>query len=136
MEDAVREAYALGLIEMKDIDEAVRNRFGTMIRLGLFDAYGDNPYSQITIEDVGTKKNQETALKMGQESVVLLENKDGLLPIDKRDAIGNIGVIGPLADVWQLDWYSGLPPYYVTGLDGMKKNIRTLLLKKDCADLR
>lgn len=75
MEDAVREAYALGLIEMKDIDEAVRNRFGTMIRLGLFDAYGDNPYSQITIEDVSTKKNQETALKMGQESVVLLENK-------------------------------------------------------------
>ena len=67
MEDAVREAYALGLIEMKDIDEAVRNRFGTMIRLGLFDAYGDNPYSQITIEDVSTKKSQETALKMGQE---------------------------------------------------------------------
>ena len=132
MEDAVREAYALGLIEMKDIDKAVRNRFGTMIRLGLFDAYGDNPYSQITIEDVGTKKNQETALKMGQESVVLLENKDGLLPIDKRDAIGNIGVIGPLADVWQLDWYSGLPPYYVTGLDGIKKYTDTSFEKGLC----
>lgn len=50
-----------------------------------------------------TKKNQETALKMGQESVVLLENKEGLLPIDKRDAIGNICVTGPLADVWQLE---------------------------------
>lgn len=132
MEDAVREAYALGLIEMKDIDEAVRNRFGTMIRLGLFDAYGDNPYSQITIEDVSTKKNQETALKMGQESVVLLENKNGLLPIDKRDAIGNIGVIGPLADVWQLDWYSGLPPYYVTGLDGIKKYTDTSFEKGLC----
>lgn len=132
MEDAVREAYALGLIEMKDIDEAVRNRFGTMIRLGLFDAYGDNPYSQITIEDVSTKKNQETALKMGQESVVLLENKEGLLPIDKRDAIGNICVIGPLADVWQLDWYSGLPPYYVTGLDGIKKYTDTSFEKGLC----
>lgn len=132
MEDAVREAYDLGLIEMKDIDEAVRNRFGTMIRLGLFDAYGDNPYSQITIKDVGTKKNQETALKMGQESVVLLENKDGLLPLDKKDAVGNVGVIGPLADVWQLDWYSGLPLYYVTGLDGIKKYTDTSFEKGLC----
>ncbi len=132
MEDAVREAYDLGLIEMKDIDEAVRNRFGTMIRLGLFDAYGDNPYSQITMEDVGTKKNHETALKMGQESVVLLENKDSLLPLDKKDAVGNTGVIGPLADVWQLDWYSGLPPYYVTGLDGIKKYTDTSFEKGLC----
>ena len=69
---------------------------------------------------------------MGQESVVLLENKDGLLPIDKRDAIGNIGVIGPLADVWQLDWYSGLPPYYVTGLDGIKKYTDTSFEKGLC----
>ena len=65
MEDAVREAYALGLIEMKDIDKAVRNRFGTMIRLGLFDAYGDNPYSQITIKDVGTKKKSGNCTEDG-----------------------------------------------------------------------
>lgn len=45
VEAAVREAYELGLIDIKDIDEAIRNRFGTMMRLGLFDAYGDNPYS-------------------------------------------------------------------------------------------
>ena len=61
VEAAVREAYELGLIDIKDIDEAIRNRFGTMIRLGLFDAYGDNPYSHITINDVGTKENQKNS---------------------------------------------------------------------------
>ena len=50
----------------------------------------------------------------------------------KRDAIGNIGVIGPLADVWRLDWYSGLPPYYVTGLDGIKKYTDTSFEKGLC----
>lgn len=120
MEEAARQAYDMGLIDIKDIDEAVRNRFGTMIRLGLFDAYGDNPYSHISLEDVGTKQNQETALKMGQESIVLLEN-DGLLPLDEKEAEKEVCVLGPLADVWQLDWYSGLPPYCVTGLEGIRK---------------
>ena len=120
VEAAVREAYELGLIDIKDIDEAIRNRFGTMIRLGLFDAYGDNPYSHITINDVGTKENQKTALEMGQNSIVLLENK-GILPLDLSKAKDDICVLGPLADVWQLDWYSGLPPYCVTGLEGIEK---------------
>ena len=131
IEEAVREAYEQGLIDINDINEAVRNRFGTMIRLGLFDAYGESPYSHITIEDVGTKENQETALKIGQNSVVLLENK-GILPIDASKADGDICVLGPLADVWQLDWYSGLPPYYVTGLEGIRKYVDAPFEKGVC----
>ena len=30
-------------------------------------------------------------------------------------------MVGPLADAWFVDWYSGLPPYRVTVLDGIKK---------------
>lgn len=122
IEEAVREAYEQGLIDINDINEAIINRFGTMIRLGLFDAYGDNPYSYITIEDVGTKENQETALKVGQSSIVLLENQR-ILPLNASEAVDDICVLGPLADVWQLDWYSGLPPYYVTGLEGIRKYV-------------
>ena len=57
---------------------------------------------------------------MGQNSIVLLENK-GILPLDLSKAKDDICVLGPLADVWQLDWYSGLPPYCVTGLEGIEK---------------
>ena len=40
-----------------------------------------------------------------------------MLPLDPEE---DIAVIGPLADVWYKDWYSGIPPYFVTPLDGIR----------------
>ena len=47
---------------------------------------------------------------------MLLQNKQ-MLPLDPEE---DIAVIGPLADVWYKDWYSGIPPYFVTPLDGIR----------------
>lgn len=139
IEDVVagaREAYERGMISITEINRALRNHFGTMIRLGLFDAVPKNPYAEIGTEELNTKENQRVSYELAKESVVLLKNEK-LLPLynEKRNETsglslqenpdGNLpeelAVVGPLADVWYKDWYSGIPPYQVTPLEGIRK---------------
>ena len=136
---AARDAYEQGLITEEDIDRALRNSFRTRIRLGLFDGNGDCPYSEMGEEYVNNADHQETCRKMAEESVVLLKN-EGILPWKKEaeksesqdstrknkpqteDQIHEtIAVAGPLADVWYKDWYSGVPPYAVTPVEGIRR---------------
>ncbi|MGB6193158.1 MAG: glycoside hydrolase family 3 C-terminal domain-containing protein, partial [Terracidiphilus sp.] len=54
------------------------------------------------------------------ESIVLLKNEKGTLPLD-RAKLKTIAVIGPWTDQVLLDWYSGTPPYSVSILDGIRE---------------
>lgn len=135
VENAAREAYEHHMIDQKDIDRALYRHFRVLLRLGFFEKAGRNPYAQIGMDAVGTERNQTIARKMTSESIVLAKN-DGILPLTQRpddesakseesldsfdDQKKKIAVIGPLSDVWYKDWYSGVPPYYVTPLDGLK----------------
>ncbi|MDE6853372.1 MAG: glycoside hydrolase family 3 C-terminal domain-containing protein, partial [Lachnospiraceae bacterium] len=114
---AAADAYEKGMITEKQMDEALYNHFGVMLRLGLFDPPGTNPYEQIGMQDVGTQEHHQIARDMAAESVVLLQN-DGILPLASEKTVA---VIGPLADVWYKDWYSGIPPYYVTPAQGIQE---------------
>jgi beta-glucosidase len=62
--------------------------------------------------------SQEIAL----ESVVLLKNADGFLPL-KKDVIKSIAVIGPLADSVHWDWYGGTPSHAITPLEGIRNEV-------------
>ena len=117
--EGAREAYELGMISIKEIDRALRNHFGTMIRLGLFDAVPKNPYADIGMEELNTKENQQVSYELAKESVVLLKN-EGVLPLSQNMESGKLAVIGALADEWYKDWYSGIPPYAVTTLEGIR----------------
>lgn len=128
IEDVVagaREAYENGMITTEDIDRALRCHFGTMIRLGLFDGVTKNPYAEIGEEELNTLENQQIAYEMTKESIVLLKNEPSensqkpLLPLEQQQ----FAIIGPLADVWYKDWYSGIPPYHVTPLEGIRRCI-------------
>lgn len=44
---------------------------------------------------------------------------------ERDQAKSKLAVIGPLSDVWYKDWYSGVPPYYVTPLDGVKNALQS-----------
>lgn len=113
---AAARAYEQGMISEEQIDEALFRHFGVMLRLGLFDPPGTNPYEQIGIQDVGTPEHHQIARELAEESVVLLQN-DGILPLASNQSVA---VVGPLADVWYKDWYSGIPPYYVTPAQGIQ----------------
>jgi beta-glucosidase len=79
-------------------------------------------------QDIGTEepwygeKNKALALKVTQESIVLLKNSDGLLPLDKSK-LHSVAVIGPFGDNVLIDWYAGMPPYAVTPLEGIRNKV-------------
>lgn len=116
---SAREALEQGLIREEDINRPVRNSFRTRIRLGFFDGEGDCPYTGMGEEFINNKAHQRLCRQMASEAVVLLKNEKDLLPFNPLE-VSSLAVIGPLSDVWYLDWYSGIPPYHVTVLDGIK----------------
>ncbi len=83
-----------GEIEESIIDKAVRNVLELKFKLGLF----ENPYKYSDLERekeiVGNQQHHTLAETIAKESIVLLKNENGLLPLKN---INNIAVIGPLA---------------------------------------
>ena len=67
----------------------------TRFKLGLFDPKDENPYNRISEEVIGSDAHNEIALAVAQKSMVLLKNKNKVLPL-KKD-IRTIFVTGPQA---------------------------------------
>jgi len=109
---AVTEALRRGLIEMADVDQAVRRKLLIRLRLGEFDPDG-GPYAAAAAMD--TPAHRELARIAARRGAVLLRN-DGLLPLAGRPAIA---VVGPLANTLYEDWYSPALPYQVTIANGI-----------------
>lgn len=84
-----------GKISMADIDTAVKRILTAKYQLGLF----KDPYKYCDVSrpetDVFTSENRAFARKVGAESMVLLKNENGLLPLKKQ---GTIALVGPLAN--------------------------------------
>lgn len=110
-----------GLLTEEEVDGAVSRTLAARFRLGLFDPPSLVPYSKITMHDNNTPQDRALALKVAEESIVLLKN-EGVLPLN-RDKIKRIAVIGPNADskVMLLGNYDGTPSSVVTILDGIKE---------------
>ncbi|MDR1122139.1 MAG: beta-glucosidase BglX [Dysgonamonadaceae bacterium] len=82
-----------GAVSEKAIDEAVRNILRLKFRMGLF----DNPYT--TALDTAPYYSEDALQKAHHaaiESVVLLKNKNNVLPL--LDKIKTVAVVGPLSD--------------------------------------
>jgi beta-glucosidase len=108
-----------GFVSEKTIDESVSRVLRAKFRLGLF----ENPYV-VPADAAKVNDSQEhrgLALQSARESIVLLKNKDNLLPLAKN--IKAIAVIGPNADVVRLGGYSGYGMKVVSVLDGIKNKV-------------
>ena len=130
------------LITEAEIDRAVRNELTSRFRVGMFDPPEMVPWSHLTLADSDTPAHRALALKVAEQSIVLLKN-DGILPLD-RAQYKHIAIIGPNADSKRmlLGNYEGTPSSTITILQGIKKlageNIKIthdrgcpLTLKKD-----
>ena len=119
--DETKAAIKDGTVTEKEIDELLRPKFRVTIRLGLLDPPELVPYSKIkdSPEPWNTEKDEAVSKKMALESVVLLKNAGGLLPL-KKTMIKSVAVIGPLADSVHWDWYGGTPPHAITPLEGIR----------------
>lgn len=123
--DEVHAALAEGSLTEADIDYAVRRKMRIAIKLGLLDPPERVPYTKIHagpesgLEPWNTDQSRDVSKQIALESVVLLKNDKGALPLQKNK-LKSVAVIGPLADGVHWDWYGGLPPYAVTPLAGIK----------------
>jgi beta-glucosidase len=117
-------AIAQNLITESDIDVAVKRLFKARFKLGMFDAPEKVRYAQIPYSVVDSKEHKKLALEAARKSIVLLKNKDNILPL-KKD-IGTLAVIGPNADQWLmlLGNYNGVPSDPVTPLRGIQEKLR------------
>lgn len=82
-----------GKLPLSVVDEAVRRVLRIKFEAGLF----EHPYADPKREpsDILTTQNLDTARKMALESMVLLQNKNNVLPLNRKQTVA---VIGPLAD--------------------------------------
>jgi beta-glucosidase len=83
-----------GLIMEGQIDVAVKRLFTARFRLGMFDSEDKVPYSRIPASVVGCKDHVSLALKTARESIVMLKNQGGMLPLN-RDKLKGIAIVGP-----------------------------------------
>jgi beta-glucosidase len=123
-QDEVKAALKDGSLMESDIDNALRSKFRVELKLGLLDPPDMVPYTTIKNSPLpwDTERERSISQKMALESVVLLKDQDNFLPLDKTK-IKSIAVIGPLADIVHWDWYGGTPPYAVTPLQGIQKEV-------------
>ncbi|HEY2722684.1 MAG TPA: glycoside hydrolase family 3 C-terminal domain-containing protein, partial [Chitinophagaceae bacterium] len=80
-------------------------------------------YSQIPVTALESQAHKDHALKMARESIVLLRNKNNVLPLNT--SIKKIAVLGPNADNanTQLANYNGQPSVVTTVLQGIKNRL-------------
>ncbi len=109
-----------GVLQERQLDELVAPMLFWKFQMGLF----DDPYvdPDQAAREVGSEPHARLALQAARESVTLLKNDGGLLPLDPA-GIRTIAVIGPNADRNLLGGYSGVPKREVTVLDGIRARV-------------
>ena len=113
------EAVKRGLVTEKEIDQALSVLLPTRFKLGLFDPVNNNPYSKISTDVISCEKHAQIAYEAAVKSIVLLQNKNNLLPL--RKDIKTLYVLGPYAanqDVL-LGNYNGVNDRLTTILEGI-----------------
>ncbi len=126
-EAGVRGALAQHLISEADIEENLRGVYRVMIKLGMLDPEKDDPYARIGVDDAEIEPwkqpaRRELVRQVTRESIVLLKNDQGLLPLD-RSKLHSIALIGPRIREVDLDWYSGTAPDPVSPLEGLRNKL-------------
>ena len=118
---ALVQAVRDGLITEAEIDVALSRLFTARFQLGMFDPPERVRYTSIPYEVVDSPRHQALALEMARESLVLLKNESGRLPLGPD--IRRIAVIGPAADARDVlvGNYAGTPSRPVTLLDGIRQ---------------
>ena len=113
--DAVQKGY----LSQQALDTAVIRLMEARIKLGMFDPPDMVPYTKIDEKELDSAEHRAFALKLGNESMVLLKN-DGTLPL--KPSVKKVLVVGPLADQTQylIGNYAGTPTHIVSVMEGLK----------------
>ena len=121
-QDHIPAAVRDGKLTAARLDDALTRVLRVRFRLGEFDPFAAVPYSRISPDVINSAAHRAVALKVAQESIVLLQNRGGLLPLDQTK-IKRIAVLGPLADRIVMNNYNGKAAQTVTALQGIQERV-------------
>jgi beta-glucosidase len=93
--DEIPTAIERGLITEADVDRSLARTLRTRFRLGMFDPPEEVPFTSISMEVVACAEHRQLARQTAAESIVLLKNKNNILPI--KPATKKIFLTGPSA---------------------------------------
>ena len=112
------EAVDQGLVTEEEINERLAVLLKTKFKLGLFDPAENNPYSELSAEDLDTEEHRALAREVAQKSIVMLKN-NGVLPL--KNDLSKYFITGPNATSIEvlLGNYHGVNPNLVTILEGV-----------------
>jgi beta-glucosidase len=105
------------------VDRALERTLGTRFKLGMFDPADKVPYASISTDVLACDEHRQLAYRAATESVVLLKNKNNVLPI--KPSTKKIFVTGPTATSMEvlLGNYYGFNNQMVTLLEGLTGRI-------------
>lgn len=117
------DAVKTGLIKEEQLNISLKRLFTIRFRLGMFDPPAMVKYAQVSSDTLESPAHKAHALKMAQQSIVLLKNNKNTLPLSKK--IKKIAVLGPNADnnISLLGNYNGTPSEITTVLKGIKDKL-------------
>ncbi len=115
----IPDAVRTGKLTEARLNDAVARVLRVRFRLGEFDPFDAVPYSRIATDVIGSAKHRAVARKAAQESIVLLQNRKHLLPLDKTK-LKRIAVVGPFAERIVMNNYNGKAGKTVSALQGIK----------------
>ncbi len=120
---SLMKALQEGLITETDLDVSLRRLFKGRFELGMFDPDDMVPYASIPYSVVESPEHVAKALEMARKSMVLLKNKNNILPLSKD--LKKIAVVGPNAADSTMLWanYNGFPTKTVTILEGIRNKL-------------
>ena len=81
---ALNQALKDKLVSESEIDTAVKRLFTARFRLGMFDPPQDVPYARIPMSEVDSEAHRQLARQVARESIVLLKNANGILPLQAK----------------------------------------------------
>jgi beta-glucosidase len=113
------DAVQQGLVTEETIDENLAILLRTRFKLDMFDPPEMNPYSKIPLSVIHSEQHRKLARKAAAESIVMLKNANGVLPLQKD--MRRLYITGPTATSVEvlLGNYYGISDNLVTILEGI-----------------
>ncbi len=117
---SLADAVKAGLIDEKQSDVSLKRLLTARFELGEMD---EQPaWAEIPASTLNSKEHQDLALHMARESLVLLQNKNDILPLNTGL---KVAVMGPNANDSVMQWgnYNGIPGHTVTLLEAVRSKL-------------
>ena len=129
---SIPEAVRRGYLTEAEVDKHVIRLLEGRFDLGEMDDPSLVEWSKIPYSAMDSKEHRQIAVDMARQTIVLLQNKNNVLPLQKNKE--RIAIIGPNADNEPMMWgnYNGTPNHTITILDGIKTKQKKLFYTKGC----